>query len=517
MKQNNNDYQGIMPYTFSLRKQNLSLSMEKKVGGKLLDCLKKLTKKEMKQFVLYVNSPFFNKNEILVKLCNILQTFHPNFDVLLEKELFTSIFEHQDFNYSKLRNLLSDLNKLFKSFLAIAAFQKEKDMMNMYYIEQLNEKRLQTHFTKDVDAFEKRLKNRFYQTEKDFFIKFRLSEIKYQNAILDRKRDTPNALQQLMNDADKHYLYVKLRYLFAALNEQNLQNIQYNFWLFNPLTAVLEQKNNDYFEEAPILKVYYYFILLLKEMDNENYFLLAKNSLFHIEPHLSMSEQRHFYIVLTNCCYWANNKPKQKKAKTTNYLQEAFDLYQKGLEKQVWYTNGKLSPHHFRNIVKVALKNEKFEWVEHFIATNKANIEEKYASIIVVLSMSNLFFFQKKFQEASAELTQIEIENYEFIDSHDNIAYRILAIKTYYEIQEQNNIYTDFIFDKVEALRIYLLRNTRISKSVKERHQNFVNICKRLIHVQRNSQSLKRLESDIANTSPLAEREWLIEKINLLN
>ena len=63
MKQNNTDYQGIMPYTFSLRKQNLSLSMEKKVGGKLLDCLKKLTKKEMKQFVLYVNSPFFNKND----------------------------------------------------------------------------------------------------------------------------------------------------------------------------------------------------------------------------------------------------------------------------------------------------------------------------------------------------------------------------------------------------------------------------------------------------------------------
>ncbi|MGB1206167.1 MAG: hypothetical protein ACPG5B_11005 [Chitinophagales bacterium] len=497
--------------------------IEKKVGGKLLFCLKSLTKKELNAFMLYVESPFFNKNKTLVKLCHVLIDLYPNLDQVLEVQLFDAVFENEVFNYSKLRNLLSDLNKLFKNFLAISYLQKQKTLIDLFYIEQLNEKQLDNFLIKDVKLFNKKIKKQFYQTEKDFAIQFRLSEIIYQKAIFNRKRDVPNALQELMNDADKHYLYVKLRYFFAGLNQQAMQNIQYDFWLFEEVLAALEKNGNTYLEEAPILKIYYHFILLLKEIDDEKHFIASKKYLHKNQLYLSLSEQRNFYTILTNYCYWANNKFNEHQNSNTNYLAEAFELYKKGFEDKIWYVNGKFSPHHFRNMVKIALQNKKIDWTEYFIKKYKCDIEERYASIIVILSSCHSLFFQAKFQEASKTLAQIEIESHELIDSYDNIAYRLMSIKVYFEmllLHLQKMVYVNFIFDKIEAFRIYLLRNKKIAESIKVENQNFVNICKRFINVVKLSpldvKKIKALKEDMTIITPLAEREWLNQKIAYL-
>ncbi len=50
------------------------------LGSKLLIILTKFTKKELKKFREYTISPFFNKNERLIILLDIIIEKHPNLD-----------------------------------------------------------------------------------------------------------------------------------------------------------------------------------------------------------------------------------------------------------------------------------------------------------------------------------------------------------------------------------------------------------------------------------------------------
>ncbi len=46
----------------------------------LIELLSKLSVKEIKELNEYVSSPFFNRNQSIIRLCNYLKLQHPSFD-----------------------------------------------------------------------------------------------------------------------------------------------------------------------------------------------------------------------------------------------------------------------------------------------------------------------------------------------------------------------------------------------------------------------------------------------------
>ncbi len=104
--------------------------------NKAIQILKTFTAQEMRQFADFVQSPYFNKNERLVRLFDILYECHPAFDapVIERHKLFKAVFgEDVLLEEQKLRYLLSDLTKLLEEFICVRAVD-EKELLKYHLL-----------------------------------------------------------------------------------------------------------------------------------------------------------------------------------------------------------------------------------------------------------------------------------------------------------------------------------------------------------------------------------------------
>ena len=87
----------------------------------LIEILSSLSYKEVKNFVDFVNSPFYNKNEGVIKLMNYLRKYHGSYDEInSEKEkVFKKIFHGAVYNDAFLSSLIFKLNQLAEDFITI--------------------------------------------------------------------------------------------------------------------------------------------------------------------------------------------------------------------------------------------------------------------------------------------------------------------------------------------------------------------------------------------------------------
>ena len=94
---------------------------------RLIQFLRSLTPAEIKTFRDLLISPLYNKNEILVRLFDILENYYPLFDNvnLTEEKIFSKLFQNEKFDYFKIKNLNSDLLALGKEFLIFNAYKKK--------------------------------------------------------------------------------------------------------------------------------------------------------------------------------------------------------------------------------------------------------------------------------------------------------------------------------------------------------------------------------------------------------
>lgn len=87
---------------------------------KLIKVLKTFSKTEIARFEDFVNSPYYNKNQNVRKVCVAVLNYYPGFDSkdFTEENIYTSVFKKEKYDYFKLKNILSDLfsvvNFIFK-------------------------------------------------------------------------------------------------------------------------------------------------------------------------------------------------------------------------------------------------------------------------------------------------------------------------------------------------------------------------------------------------------------------
>ena len=97
---------------------------------RLVKFLKSLNKNEIRQFRDFINSPSFNKNKNVTELFEILSEYYPEFEApdMNEKKLYEIIFKNDNFEYFKIKNLISDLFALGKEFLAFNSYIKDQNV-----------------------------------------------------------------------------------------------------------------------------------------------------------------------------------------------------------------------------------------------------------------------------------------------------------------------------------------------------------------------------------------------------
>ena len=184
-------------------------------------------------------------------------------------------------------------------------------------------------------------------------------------------------------------------------------------------------------------------------------------------------------------------------------MQQAFDLYQQGLENAILLENGLLSRFTYKNIVTVGLRLKQYDWIADYIPTYANYLEENYRNTYEHYSQSKLYFAKGNYQEAMQRLIKI--------DYHDlflNLDAKMMLMKIYYETQSW-----DALDAFSHSFTIFLQRKSILGHH-RNNYLNIIKLTRKLIDFVPNHKHDKTaLMTSIQTTHPLTERAWLLDQV----
>ena len=465
---------------------------------KLYSILSQLTKYEQNRFRKYLQSPYFNANQSLVELFEIINDdINSTRTEELSKETAWRILKPgARYDDVRFRKFVSDLLKLAEGFLAQQLYESNPVHQATFLISAVGNKKLDKLYNNTMKTA-RRLSEKFPYRSADYFFHQYHIEKNYFNLIdFETKRDVKSNIEEIAQYLDHFYFSEKLRFYCSSFSRKRLSSHDYNFRFIDEM---IEHIESDDYDQIPSIAVYYQIYKLNTEPENEeNYFkfkaLLDKYALL-----FPAKEARDdLYTHATNYCVRKINIGNQK------FLKELFILNKELVEREIIFVDGKLSPWYFRNVVVVALRLGEYAWAEEFVLNYNEYLPLASRKNAVTYNLAQVYFYQKKYEKVIVLLQEVEFEDLAY-----NLNSKAMLIATYYEQDEIEPLYSLF-----DSFRVYLNRNKDIHESRRIPYKNLIKFTKKLTKIRPGEQpKLKKLKEEVDNTKNIASIGWLKEKI----
>jgi len=376
--------------------------------SKALVLLRHLNKKELKDLGLWLNSPLHNTSQKVIKVYEYFKLKCRNTDhVVTEHHLLKAV------------SLISSISKKYKISSKEKAMLQE--VMYLLYV-QIQDFLIWKHTQEDeihakrriMDIFlEKKLYSFIYLIlnrtktrldssplrDTDYYEKtFLLVEIEFYLSILQRHRNTNMELHRVVEPLRQAFLSKSLKYYCSLINGEKIIKAKYEYPFLKYIKLYLEENEMD--REIPAIRVYYALLKLIEYEDPEDYFDLKKYLFENIDS-FGTTDIRQFFNHMTNYCNWKIKYGEQK------FIQERFEVYQKGIDLKCWSAGTFFSEHQFVHIVKTALALHKIDWVQVFFEEHKEMLNPKIQDVFADYYQALLAFELKEYDKALHYLGQI--------------------------------------------------------------------------------------------------------------
>lgn len=467
---------------------------------KLILLLKTLSGKEMKELDAFLHSPYFNTNDKLVEIFQLLKKHHPHYNGHPGKEkIYEALHPGKPYRDLHLRQYFSALTSLGEQFLALRKFERDKTLFRHALLEEMIDRDAENLFNRallkipDTRDETQAADDTFYLAQfqlEDLRNKFLVNTAQQQNRLAE-KPDYAKAVRLL----DKFYIIRKLKFYCSELNYKTIAAIDKESILMDEILELLEKKD---YSGTPAIDIYHKILRTLTEPENEENFtslLQTLKSKAHLFP---QPEAREIYIYAQNFCIRHINKGK------TKYLEEILGIYRVLLEREIILEKGILSPWDYKNIVVTALRLNEFQWTEKFINEYKPKLPEAERENAYTYNLAKFYFYKKDYSKVLQLLQDVE-----YHDIFYSLDSKSMLLKTYYELNE-----IDSLDSLMDSFKIYLLRNKSLSEHHVKTYKNLLRITHKLARIiPGDKKRIAALETEIEQTKPLADVGWLREKI----
>jgi len=473
--------------------------------SKLLRLLKTLHKKELTQFELYLQSPLHNNKPACLQLFNWIKKNKFNYaSPKLSKEIvFVQLFTQKEvYNAKKVSNVMSDLCLQLEHFLAFLNYQNDSNYRKYQQLKALHQRNAVKDFelTYKKEA-EKHNKNPQKSVE-HFHYQYLLEELRYEFDIT-HKRKKGITLTKVISTFTNYTLLNKSKDCCALLNSASIEPQTIEHQQLNQLIAESIHSVHQYdYTKVASIHLYYNLLLLLGGKNQQLiHFQKLKALLIKKGSCLPKDELTFFYTIATNFCN------QQIKAGNTNYYEDLFDLYTYMLEEKLFYVGKYIEPRYVKNLVVMGLHLDKFIWVLKFIHTYKDEVAPNFRDSLFHFNMAAYHFYQKKYPEALGQLLYVQD-----IDLFLNLDYRMLLLRTYYELGE-----VEALFSLEDAFKKFVQSQKLLATKQKAAYLNCIKFTIRLFRIKMgNKKSLHTLQQQIEQTEPIGNKQWLLEKVEEL-
>ena len=275
---------------------------------------------------------------------------------------------------------------------------------------------------------------------------------------------------------------------------------------------------NKAYANYPILKIYRYTLLILKnKFDAQNideYIELLKN---HLGEFYSKDATTLFTYAFNYLITRVNQASNEEIS--NQFREKLYSLYvEVGLKNHILYVNGKIFPNDLKNIITLILslpekknwsRKRKIQVASDFLQEHQNRISGTESEEYYNYNLAQLQFYEHRYLQAIKTISQIQLSNVYYI-----LAIRKLKIKAYHELDD-----IDELEREINSFRTAMYRSSiegvDIPEQIKNYNMYFIKILKRIIHPKtyKNKTRIAKLITEIQKTKLIAERKWLLEKL----
>ena len=410
--------------------------------------------------------------------------------------------------YSRLNDLMTDLLKLVRQFLAQEQINKQQDEEKEFDGLLAEAHFFSKHGIKDafdlsIDRASKNLRKQKIKGSAWLYRKYLLEQTIhiFKSIFYDAKDDTN--LLKTHKYLDTFYATLKMELACKLsllgndvkldIEKGNQKNIQEAKILTEALLPVIQTHTLT----SPMLS----FLVKVYEMVNSEFLqkdieilenILTENK--KTIPHEDIVEMSAFIRVFWTRLY--------KKKRNEQNLIKVFEKFEEHLKNKYLYRHDKLLQTTLTALVNLGLKLKKDEWVENFLAKHPAekiwNLDEPNG--LYDLNQSNLYIHQNQY-------TKIILPNNNLRNVFFDAVYRILVIKLYYEND------SPLLDNAINNFRNRIAERMPITH--KPTFNNFLNFLQKILNLKGlygEKLKIEQLIKAIEEEENVAEKLWLIEK-----
>ena len=462
-------------------------------GSRLVMVLKTLSRKEWRGFGAFVLKETGNSSEE-TRLWNLLDSAYPKFtnDRTDRSVVLETLYGKRETDDRKLRRCMNRMTELVNRFLVQVENQSDPIGMQLQLLSQFTKRELVKHhgslagkLTVKLNELPKNLTWYLHDYSID-----RESEKLLEN---HSGRVSNSNMETLSEKLDVFFMVSKLKQACAAYTRQRLFREQHDLGLLQPILRHLRQNPPS----EPLLQLYLACVLMMQNERDPKHYALLKQLLESRTENVSTKDIQDLHVIAQNHCIRAINLG------DPTYVPELFSLYKLGLKKHVVQRDPTNFAPAFKNIVSVAVKLEAYDWAEQFINENARLLGSKYERDYLRYNLAQLNFARGQFLDCRAL-----IHGERFKDPFIKLNVRILLLKTYYELDQLDNVEAE-----LENFKQFLHRNKQLSYHRKN-CQNLMTFLKRTLYLKPGDEiGMKRLKDQVSVAKQLSERKWLIEKL----
>lgn len=459
---------------------------------KLILLLKSLDEGEMKRLRSFLASEYFNTDEDIRRLFELLRGFHPHFSdpQLNKKEIFGRLYPGQTYHDKSLRYLMSHLNKLAEQFLGLQKIEEQPFRLKLALLEELSRRGLDKSYRQIDRRLAKELQDEQGGGGDLYLARYRWAEVKEQHFERQRLRRYDENIQHTAAQLDRFYYLQRLRFSCAMLDRQRILQARYQLNLSDDWIRHLEAQ--DFFGE-PAIRLYYTIYRALAEEDEESCFVELKKGIAEEGSKMPLKDLRDIYLFAINYC------ARKIRQGNTAYVKEARQLYRSGIEEGILIEEGVLSPWAFTNMVKLSLRMEQYGGIERFIEQYAPLLPEAFRENALHYNLAELYYYTRRFEQAQEQLLRVALTDLNYY-----LGARVLLIKIYYE-----NGAEEALLSLLASFIIFLKRNKQLSTHLKHTYLNFCQLLFQI--VRRPPDRLETICKRIKSTELLTDRAWLEE------
>ncbi len=484
----------------------------------LMEIVNSFTALESERFSEFLSSPYFNKNNIVIRLFDIIKKNLPvtEEDLLNKETVWKALYHGKPYNYGTMKNLIHELTQLSVNFIYLEELENTKQVRNVLTVSALSYRNADKALNSKLKQIEKTFTGKSFRDLEyvlsDYYME--MSKIFWTKWMYQKSHQLKRASEKDFLAGSATTVYSFLLYLFKMTNNITVQSSDHNYELDKNLvinllrefgtekierilSSVKEYSARDY----KVLSVFWDMCRSqLFDPGPEQYYKF-KSSLTANAKIFSLQDLEDLLTCLVTTLFGL-------KESEINKYRERIDIFDIMIANKIFIQRNRILPVHLFILYAWNLFNlSDFEGIEKFTKKYGKYLTEDKRENALRFSEICLKIGEQNFAEALETLLKI---GYDY--SAMKIYVKHIKAICYYELNDS----ASFMYEN-DSLRNFLKSNMKVNESVKESLKHHYRMISRMFQLRSKFDiaEFKMLRKEVTESTANID-SWLLKKVNEL-